>query len=272
MGLILLAVFTPTAQAAPRKVIEKPDWIAKPSGEDLERFFPKRAKEERVSGKATIKCVVTAEGVPERCTVLKETPKGYGFGEAALAMASTFRMSPKRVDGQVIEGAEVTIPLVFNMLATADKSDLGYSAVILTRVESAGPAVPAAMTTRCPDGQGDCQAHFVEWVAKPDAKQIARILGPVPVEPDGSTFAACAIAAGGLLEDCELWGDVTPVTEAAALALIGTLKAGPKTADGLPTASETVMIPFFWDWLKLGSKEMAKRNPKGESAVKAETP
>lgn len=271
MGLVLLGLIAPTAQAAPRKVIEKPDWAAKPTGEDLARFFPTRAQEESVSGKAKIRCVVTAEGLLDRCKVLKEAPKGYGFGEAALAMAPTFRMSPKRVDGQVIEGGEVTIPLVFNVPKLVDKPDLGDLAMVLTQVGTAGPTEPSAQVIACLDGQGDCQVHFVEWVTKPNAKETARILGSVPLDA-GSTYAACVIAAEGLLEDCQLAGDVTPVTQAAAFAAIKSLKAKPNTYDGLPTASETVMIQFVWEWLKLGSKEMAKRHPQPTEEEEAGAP
>jgi TonB family protein len=263
IGLVLLALIAPTVQAAPRKVIQRPDWAAKPSGEDMARFFPKRAQDESVSGKATITCVVTAEGLLDRCGVIQEAPKGYGFGDAALALAPSFRMSPKRVDGQAVEGGEVTIPIVFNQ--PKDMPDLGDVAMILTKVGAGGLGEAAHSPMPCPDGQGECETHPLTWVARPDGKETARILGPVT--PDaGTTYVACVVSASGLLENCELAGDVTPVTQAAALATIKSLKAPPKTADGLPTASTTVMILFPWEWLKLGSKEMAKRHPQTDAA------
>lgn len=267
IGLALLAMVAPAAQAGPRKVIDKPDWVAKPTGEDLARYFPDRAQKESVSGKATITCGVTAQGLLENCKVLKEAPKGYGFGEAAVGMASAFRMSPKRIDGQAVEGGRVTIPLVFNVPKTEDRPDLGDVAMILTRV---GPAGGAGRTMPCLDGQGECEIHPVSWITEPDAKETARILGPVTAEA-GTTYATCVVAASGLLEDCDLAGDVTPVTRAAALATIGGLKAAPTTLDGLPTFSQTAMIAFSWEWLKLGSKEMAKRHPQPTEAEDGQT-
>ena len=264
IGLLLLSLVAPTAQAAPRKVIDKPDWVAKPTGEDLARFFPKRAQDESISGRATITCVVTAEGLLERCKVIKEGPRGYGFGEAAVAMAPSFRMSPKRVDGEVVEGGRVTIPLVFNVPKMKDKPDLGDSAMILTRVGSARPTDPSVRIMSCLDGQGDCQVHHVGLIAHLDAKESARILAPVALDA-GVTYAACVASASGLLEDCQFAGDVTPVTQRAALTAIKGLKVQSKTPDGLPTASETVMVEFYWEWLKLGSKEMAKRHPQPEA-------
>ena len=38
-----------------------------------------------------------------------------GFGAAAKHLAPYFRMKPKTVDGQPVEGAQVTIPIRFSM-------------------------------------------------------------------------------------------------------------------------------------------------------------
>lgn len=268
MGLVLLALFAPTTQAAPRKVIEKPDWAVKPTNEDMERFFPKRAQAEGVSGKAVITCIVTAAGSLDRCEVTDEAPKGYGFGDAALAMAPTFRMSPERVDGKAVEGAQVTLPLVFSV--PSGKSRLGDPAMRLTRVGSDGPVQPEAQIIPCPDGQSDCEVHYVIWITQPDAKETARIVAPVTLDTD-MTFAACVAADNGLLKDCQLGGDVTPVTRAAVLAAIKGLRAEPKTVDGLPTASETVFVQFRWDWLKLGSKEAIRRTAQPAVQDEADT-
>jgi len=268
IGLALLAMVVPAAQAAPRKVIDKPDWVAKPTGDDLARYFPERAQEEGVAGKATITCVVTAQGLLERCKVVKEAPKGYGFGEAAVGMASAFRMSPKRVDGQAVEGGRVTIPLVFSV--PKDQPDFGDTAMILTKVGADRPIGDNIRFVPCLDGQGDCQIHYLGWAAKPDTQETARILAPVTADA-GVTYAACVVVAGGVLEDCELAGDLTPVTEAAAWAAIKAMKASAKAEDGLPTESETVVIPFYWEWLKLGSREMAKRHPEAVDAGDGES-
>ena len=43
------------------------------------------------------------------------TPSGQGFGDAAKRLARYFRMSPKTMDDQPVEGAAVRIPLRFNL-------------------------------------------------------------------------------------------------------------------------------------------------------------
>ena len=47
--------------------------------------------------------------------MLSESPGGYGFGRAAMQLSRHFRLSPRTVDGQAVEGALVTIPLTFQL-------------------------------------------------------------------------------------------------------------------------------------------------------------
>lgn len=106
----------PTAIAtppAPSKVIANPAWITRPSAEQLSQFYPPRALEDGLSGEATLDCVVTATGQLTHCVTSGETPRNHGFAQAALKAAGIFRMSPRTVDGQPVEGGTVHIPIHF---------------------------------------------------------------------------------------------------------------------------------------------------------------
>lgn len=104
----------PAGPVAP-PVIRNPVWISRPTASQVERLYPDRAIARGVSGRAVLLCTVRPNGSMAGCDVESETPGGYRFGEAALAMARYFRISPKTVDGQVVEGARVQIAINFSL-------------------------------------------------------------------------------------------------------------------------------------------------------------
>jgi TonB family protein len=252
--------FVPVAIAATPSVITRPEWAQLPTGDDMEHFFPAKARAASMSGRATLACTVTAEGLLKGCVVTKETPEGYGFGEAAVSLSASFRMKPALVDGRP-EGGVITIPIVFE--APPERPGLGDMAMVLTRVgtrptvvappaqmppHSEAPAIP------CPDGDGMCQGHYFMWLAAPTPEQSARMVAETQLT-SGTTSAVCTITTEGLLDGCVYGGDITPKAEATMQKAVKLLRAPYKTADGLATALATVVIAFQWDWLS-GAKTL----------------
>jgi protein TonB len=97
------------------KVIRNPSWLRRPSGAEMGRLYPRGAAEAGLSGAATLMCEVVADGSVRGCALIDESPKGRGFGAAALAGAKLFKLNPRTVDGEAVEGAKVRIPLVFSL-------------------------------------------------------------------------------------------------------------------------------------------------------------
>lgn len=88
-----------------------PDWVRKPTNQDIANVFPRKALKDGVEGKAVIGCEVTVEGFMQNCKVLSETPKDYDFGAAGLQIMPQLRMTPMMRGGKPVAGGAVQIPI-----------------------------------------------------------------------------------------------------------------------------------------------------------------
>lgn len=77
-----------------------PQWLRRPDPE-----MPQRATRAGVSGQAELDCIVSTTGRVTDCTVLSETPEGYGFGAAALRAARRATLRPARQGGRAVESS-----------------------------------------------------------------------------------------------------------------------------------------------------------------------
>ena len=96
------------------RVIRNPSWLQQPTAAQMARLYPRRAAEMGLGGRAVLACEVAASGAVRNCSLAEESPKGRGFGAAALQAASLFKLNPRTENGATVEGARVRIPLVFN--------------------------------------------------------------------------------------------------------------------------------------------------------------
>jgi protein TonB len=96
-------------------VITQPDWLRKPTAEDMARYYPDRAQRMNIEGRATISCTVTAQGTLTSCSVAEEEPAEGGFGDAAMRMSKLFKMRPMTKDGSPVSGGTVRIPIAFRL-------------------------------------------------------------------------------------------------------------------------------------------------------------
>lgn len=102
---IPVAIDPPPAPPTP-SVITNPVWLEQPDARDYARYYPERAQEREVEGRATVECIVNANG-SLACTVTSEDPPGYGFGEATLRVTRHFRIAPSTRDGVATSGGRI---------------------------------------------------------------------------------------------------------------------------------------------------------------------
>lgn len=71
------------------------DWLRRPTPDEMGRYFPPAATAADQAGKVSLSCRITVLGRADMCSVVSETPEGYGFGAAAIRMASEiFEFTP----------------------------------------------------------------------------------------------------------------------------------------------------------------------------------
>jgi hypothetical protein len=74
--------------------------------------FPARAAKEKVTGRVKLSCPTTVAGTLVDCTILEESPQGYGFGYYAIDLAMRkFRIRPEIQDGIPIASGPVIVPV-----------------------------------------------------------------------------------------------------------------------------------------------------------------
>lgn len=95
------------------------DWVRRPSGDDVESFYPRAARNIALSGRATVQCTVGVDGKTKDCSVLAESPAGVGFGEATIRILNRAQFRPRLVDGRPAESM-VRVPFRFVLAEDGD--------------------------------------------------------------------------------------------------------------------------------------------------------
>lgn len=113
LAVLLQADAAPPVALKPSRLLATPDWIRRPTSDDLVRFYPEPAGKHGLSGRAVMSCKVTDDGTLTACGIDSELPRAEGFGEAALRMAPLFRMRPETTEGESVGGGTVQIPIRF---------------------------------------------------------------------------------------------------------------------------------------------------------------
>ncbi len=218
LALVLAMMLQGAAPDAPKpSVITNPDWALKPTADDIARLYPVAAMRGSIEGRATIDCRINAVGKLVDCSVTAEEPKGIGFGDAALAMASRFQMRPMTRDGVPVDGGNVRIPIRF---------------VLPKEPEPAKPTDVANPNGAPPTNTSESIRYY------PEAAQKAGQEGRVTIQ--------CIVTRTGTLSDCSVLSEAPPGLGfgEAALKMAPQFKMRPQTKNGTPVEGGVVKIPL----------------------------
>jgi len=206
-GMLAPGAFAPEALAD--DIVTNPDWLKKPTPEQMRAAWPYEAARKGIGGKAVISCEVDIQGLLKNCGVVSETPEGSGFGQAALLLAPSFKMKPRRVNGKPAEGGQVRIPISFE-----------------------GPG----------DGQmmaGPPSLAIVDpiWATAPSFDDMAaawpKVAGDIA---SGGAFLRCSVSKAGKLDNCATYNELPRDNgfgaAAKSLASKFTLKLDPNSQRG----------------------------------------
>jgi len=209
-----------------------PDWLKKPSPDELLAVWPREALAQGRSGRAVIHCKVSVQGVLFACTVASEEPKGADFGAAAIALTPQFLMKPAIKDGRPVV-AEISLPIEFRM-----------------------PHAPpgSLLHSRMNSGVGflaDTVLSNIRWAAAPTYDDVVAAYPRKAAEAGvgGRATLDCRFGADGWIKGC-LVIDEAPRGKGFGKAAqsMARLFRGPAVwADGKTTNGSHVQIPVGFD-------------------------
>jgi TonB family protein len=216
-GLAALVAGAALADDADKKLDKAPEWLKRPTANDIFSVYPVEALRRGRDGEARISCFVTVHGALNRCKVISESPAGQNFGEAALLLSSQFLFSPAIQDGKAVE-SPVNIPIRFK----ADRSPEA--------------SAPWAVLQR------------PRWSHAPSYEDFAAVYPAKARDKDllGHVLLECVFKTDGTLGSCYT-GKEQPVGfgfAEAARSLRPLFRIEPTLSDGRSVRNLHVVIPF----------------------------
>ena len=195
MAAAAASVAAATGAAAQHpSVITNPDWLRRPTIEEIGSVWPAQAMKRRLGGIARLNCEVDLQGLAQDCAVVSEDPPGMGFGGAALALTPKFLFRPGTRDGTPAT-SRVVIPINFSMEAGGSPRDQPRPPI--------GSHIPTSVFAP-PVGEEFFLVATVPWDRAPSSAEVAAAY-PRDAKPGtgaGHVVLACRFSKTGDLKDC----------------------------------------------------------------------
>jgi len=209
-------------------------------------IWPQTAYQARDDGRVTLRCLIDVHGLAERCDVAFESPKGKGFGKAALHMRPTFKLEPTQGPDGPVEAIKF-IAVAFRAPDTYTQKTYGGSC-------SSGLAdnvmCSTVMGTQIFNGalamQRVTMLDFPVWTQAASFDDLARAYPAKAGGADGYAAAHCRVLRSGDLTECRIIKEA-PEGQGfgkAALSLASQFRVAPKLAATHHSTALWVDVPI----------------------------
>ncbi len=221
-----------------------PDWLRKPTQEELQVLWPSQAAKEGIGGKATVSCLVDIRGSAYDCVAVSEDPPGKGFGGAAIGLSQQFQFRPAKLHGQPVISA-VNVPITWQR---SDPFAVGGGKTL----------VDPAMA----------------WLESPTFDDLAAVYPKKAraARTGGRANIGCNFGRDGRVKDCMTLMEA-PVGQGfghAAEQMAKHFVAPSTTVHGKPITEFAVQIPIVFDPSMLDTDQPAVGKPRWASLPSAE--
>lgn len=197
-------------------------------------IWPATAYQARYDGRVTLRCRIDVHGLAERCDVAEESPKGKGFGKAALQMRPTIKLEPAQGPDGPVETIKF-IAIAFNAPDTQfERTYIGTC----SSDEKAG-SVSCSTSSGPPDVMNNPLAmrrvtmlEFPTWAQAATFDDLAHAYPAKAGGAEGYAAAHCRVLRSGALTECQILKE-TPQGQGfgkAALSLTAQFRVAPQLA------------------------------------------
>ncbi|MBV9420534.1 MAG: TonB family protein [Alphaproteobacteria bacterium] len=245
-AIAIAAASSAAAETKPTEVITVIGVGAKPGAVDAtvemhgdDRFggnfvavWPKAAYQRRTDGEVTLTCLVDIHGLAEQCSVASETPANLGFGDAALALRTTLKVTPAHAADASPIAAPMNIRVRFKAPETFAGDGGGSSASLPNSDNPTPPPVGMAVFGNALQMRDVTMMNNPVWVS---AASVADLAQAYPAEAhgvEGYAVAHCHVMPTGELDTCQIIKETPDKIgfKAAALSLTGKFRVKPELA------------------------------------------
>jgi TonB family protein len=235
--LASLVLTGPVGAADPPAASVSPTWRAKPSGDQVARYYPAEATDRSIGGKTTVRCKIDLGGDARDCEVLSELPYGMGFGKAGVRlMQNGAQFTPAMRDGKPVEET-VVVPIVFR----PPREGVGY--IIYQPTFSQAPSF----------------------------EDMARVWPAGVSAPEATAALRCTLTADGALDKCIVAGATIEGFGTAAKSLTGAFRMKMTPEEAKEYARSDVLISFqFFNPSTPEGRAATVTDPRWITSIRAE--